>query len=363
MTSQTTPIASAIAGPAVARPSLAGLVGAELSRFFARRFVRIMVLFVLVVLALIALGYAANTTPITPEQRAVARAQAQAQVDEQLRMTEQLYQDCLTSQASNDPGKFGPGFNCEDLRTKIPGQFDLDLYADSFLPHQFVFVREADGVLYLAAAILCLFAFVVGASFIGAEWTSGGLTNLLLWRPRRLSLLTTKLGSGLLGVLIVCTGFLVVWIGTLWTIAATAGSTSGATPGLWRSIALSSVRILALALIAAVIGFALASLGRHTAMALGVFIGYLLVFEVGTRIVFSQLQVAFPERFTLVPYVVGWLTKKFTLYDFDVCRFSFDQCQPREYVITMATSAWVIGLLAALLLAAAMFTFRRRDVA
>lgn len=363
MTSNTTPIASATAGPAVAHPSLAGLVNAELRRFFARRFVRVMTLFVLSVLALIALGYAANTTPITPERRAAARAQAQAQIDEQIRLTEQLYQDCLTSQLSNEPGKFGPGVNCEDFRAKFPDRVDVDLYAESFLPRQFVFAREADDVLYLAAAILCLFAFVVGASFIGAEWTSGGLTNLLLWRPRRLPLLATKLGSGLLGVLIVCTGVLAVWIGTLWTIAATAGSTSGATAGFWRSTTLTSVRVLALALTAAVIGFALASLGRHTAMALGVFIGYLLVLELGTRIVFSQLQVAFPERFTLVPYVVGWLTKSLTLYDYNVCRFSFDQCEPREYVITMATSAWVIGLLAALLLGGALFAFSRRDVA
>ncbi|MGE5830676.1 MAG: ABC transporter permease subunit [Micromonosporaceae bacterium] len=363
MTNQTTPIAEAGAGPARGRPSLAGLVDAELRRFFARRFVLAMIAFVLGVLALIAIGYAANTTPINDQVRAEARARAQAQIDDQIRANEQIYQECLANQNGGTPGKFGPGFDCEQLRAKDPTSIDIDLYTDSLLPRQFVFVREADGVLYLAAAILCLFAFVVGASFIGAEWTSGGLTNLLLWRPRRLPLLATKLGSGLLGVLAACTGILVAWLGTLWTIAAAAGSTAGATAGFWRSTALTSVRILALALIAAAIGFALASLGRHTAMALGVFIGYLLVFEVGTRIVFGQLQVAFPERFTLVPYVVGWLNKSLTLYDYDVCRFSFDQCEPREYVITMASSAWVIGLLTALLVGGAMFTFSRRDVA
>jgi ABC-2 type transport system permease protein len=363
MTSHTTPIASATAGPAAAHPTLAGLVDAELRRFFARRFVRVMTLFVVGVLALIALGYAANTSPITPERRAAARAQAQAQIDEQVRQMEQIYRDCLASQATNDPGKFGPGFNCEDIRLKNPAEVNIDSYAESLLPQQFVFVNEIDDVLYLLAAILCLFAFVVGASFIGAEWTSGGLTNQLLWRPRRLPLLATKFGSGLLGVLIVGIGVLIGWLATLWTIATTAGSTAGATAGFWRSTALTSVRVLALTLVAAAIGFALASLGRHTAMALGVFIGYVLAFEFGTRIVFSQLRVAFPERFTLAPYVAGWLSKSLTLYDYDVCRFNFDRCEPREYVITLTSSAWVIGLLTALLIGGAMFAFSRRDVA
>ena len=30
-------------------------------------------------------------------------------------------------------------------------------------------------------------AFVIGASFVGAEWNSGGMMNLLLWRPQRLT--------------------------------------------------------------------------------------------------------------------------------------------------------------------------------
>jgi hypothetical protein len=338
------------------------LVRAEWSRFFARRFTRIMILFILALFGAIAIGYAANTAPITPEAIAQARAQAQAQIDEQIRYMEAEYQRCLNGQAAGEGKDFPPGFNCEDLRYKGLG-FSVDEYAQSMLPHQFRFVPESDGVLYLAAAILCMFAFVVGASFVGAEWTSGGLTNLLLWRPRRLPLLATKLGTGLAGIFVVSVGALVFWLGTLWTIAVTRGSTAGATSGFWQSIALSSLRVLGLTLAAAAVGFALASLGRHTAMALGCFIGYLLVVELGARIVFSAINVAFPERFTLMPYVVGWMGKKYVLYDYDVCRFSFDVCEPTRYVITWSTAAMVIGLLAAALVGGAMVAFRRRDVA
>ena len=37
------------------------------------------------------------------------------------------------------------------------------------------------------AAILALVGFVIGASFVGAEWSTGGMMNLLLWRPKRLT--------------------------------------------------------------------------------------------------------------------------------------------------------------------------------
>jgi len=338
------------------------LARAEWSRFFARRFNRIMVLFILALFAAIALGYAANTEPITPEAVARARVEAQAQIDQQIRYMEAEYQRCVTGQAAGEGKDFPPGFNCEDLRFKGTG-FTVDEYAQSMLPHQFRFVPESDGVLYLAAAILCMFAFVVGASFVGAEWTSGGMTNLLLWRPRRLPLLATKLATGLAGIFVVALGALAFWLGTLWTIAAARGSTAGATSGFWQSLSLSSLRVLGLTLAAAAVGFALASMGRHTAMALGFFIGYLLVVELGARIVFGAVNIAFPERFTLLPYVVGWMSKKYVLYDYDVCRFSFDVCEPTRYVITWSSAAWVIGLIAALLVGGAMFAFRRRDVA
>ena len=56
-------------------------------------------------------------------------------------------------------------------------------------------------MIVLFGGMLALFGFAVGASFVGAEWHSGGMMNLLLWRPRRLALLAQKLGALLLSVL------------------------------------------------------------------------------------------------------------------------------------------------------------------
>src|SRR5690606_7686101 len=121
---------------------------------------------------------------------------------------------------------------------------------------------------FLLAGLLALFAFVVGASFVGAEWRSGGMTNLLLWRPRRLEVFGAKLAA-LLGVVFGLTVLLsALWTGAFWLVATYRGITDTMTSGVWQSIGLAELRGLAMVLAAGTAGFALASLGRHTAMAM-----------------------------------------------------------------------------------------------
>jgi ABC-2 type transport system permease protein len=214
----------------------------------------------------------------------------------------------------------------------------------------------------VAAGVLTLFGFVVGASFIGAEWNSGGMMNLLLWRPRRITVLAAKLGTMLLGVLAISAGYLVIWVAAFWTIGATRGIVGELTSGFWQSLALDGVRAVALALAAAAVGFALASLGRHTAMALGVGIGYALVVEIGTFIIFGVLGTQYSQRFRLSTYVAAWLVKKITLYD------ETPVCDPtgctdlRTYVITWQQGGLVLGSIVVLSLLAAFAAMHRRDV-
>ena len=53
---------------------------------------------------------------------------------------------------------------------------------------------------------------------------------------------------------------------------------------MWQSFALDGARGIGLILAVAAIGFGLASLGRHTAMALGAAIGVFVISEIGLRI-------------------------------------------------------------------------------
>src|SRR5262245_3701722 len=166
------------------------LVRAEWSRFFARRFTRIMVLVVLGILALIGLGVALSTQKPT----AATVAEAERQLAFQREQNAQFRQQCEEEQRNppTDPqqrrfGPLPPGMTCADMVN------DEGLTAENFMPRVFGFRDEAPTLLMAAGGVLTLFAFAVGASFIGAEFSSGGLMNLLLWRPRRLPLLAGKL--------------------------------------------------------------------------------------------------------------------------------------------------------------------------
>jgi ABC-2 type transport system permease protein len=339
------------------------LVRAEVTRFFGRRFIVSMIGMITLIFAAIAIGFALNTQKITETDRAQARAQAEAFAEDTRRQMELEYQSCVANQATGQSDKFPADFPCEELRLKASGSFGVT--EATFLPVQFNFRQEAESTIYVAAAILCLFGFVVGASFVGAEWTSGGITNLLLWQPRRVPVLLTKLATAMGAVTAIGVGYLSVWTGVMWTIAVTRGVTGDPTSGFWQSLSLLGVRTLILTMGAAAAGFALASLGRHTALALGVGIGYAVVWELGTLIVFGLLRGTFSERFRLSTYVVAWLSKRYPIFDqFGPCVPTSDGgCNQAVYIINLPYAASVLGTVAAVFVAGAFVAFQRRDVA
>jgi ABC-2 type transport system permease protein len=328
------------------------LVRAEWSRLFARRFTRIMILLALVILALVALGIGLSSHHPTTAQRAAAQAQAdQVRAD-----TDRQRAECERAQAGGEPTeKIPPGFDCSQINAE-------HVDAANFLPYQYDFRRETPMLVRVLGGVLALLGFAVGASFVGAEWSSGGMTNLLLWRPRRVPVLLAKLGTLLAGVTaaaaLLGTGFLAA----LYGVAVWRGRLGGPTTGSLVSLGLDGLRALAVCLAASTIGFALASLGRHTAAALGVAVGWGLVAEVGLRIVLQITGVAKPERWFLSTYAAAWLNKGLKLVDYTACRNSMGECRPTNWTVTMAQSVTVAGVILAVLVVAAVASIRQRDI-
>jgi hypothetical protein len=328
------------------------LARAEWSRLFARRFTRIMLALILLVLGVVGVAVTLDSKPIT----AADHARAKEQVAQQVRDLEREAAACQAAQARGEDisQRYPPG--CDFGQAQVEERW--------FLPYQFDFKQETPTFLLFGAGILALFGFVVGASFVGAEWTSGAMTNLLLWRPRRLTVLATKLLTMLAGVTLMSAVYVALWIGAFWFIGRYRGTLGGAlTAGFWQSLALTGTRTVALCLVSAAAGFALASLGRHTAMALGAGIGYALVVEVGSMILFGVLGLRDPERWRLSTYVIGWLIKKYELARNAPPVCGPKGCQPEVYVITWGMSGAVMAAILAVLLAGAFVSMRRRDVA
>jgi hypothetical protein len=337
------------------------LFRAELSRLVGRRFTKIMTGTVLLVLVVIAIGFAVSSHQHNAATRATALAQIQQIKQQQL--AEQ--QACEAQQkdpsvTAPDGAKFPPGFDCSQLGAYTPTDADVN----NFQPHQFTFRTDTEQTVALLGFLLSLLAFAVGASFVGAEWSSGGMMNLLLWRPRRLRLLFGKLTALLFGALVTGVVVSAAWLVGMWAIASTRGDAGRITHGLLASLALTDARALALMLAAAVLGFGIASVGRHTATAMGVAIGYVVVLELGARIVLHLAGVARPERFLLSSYAIAWLDKSQQYYDDSSCRHQIGPfvCEPTRWLIHMNQGAVVGGVLVAVVLLWAFVSFRRRDI-
>lgn len=308
---------------------------AELSRLVARRFVQLMA-----VLLIAAFGITVATT-VAGSHRPTSAEWQQAEREVQLAEAriEQLREDCEEQQVS-------PTF-CD-------GYLDRDPRIEDYLFGVFVFSEEITELLYFMVAFLALFAFLVAASFVGAELTSGGMTNLLLWRPQRVTVLGTKLVTVLAAVLAASVVASVLYIGAFYAISEVTGVPGALDADFWSDLALTIVRGIGLVLYAAAIGFGAATLGRHTAAALGLVATYAIVWEIGARIVFEVIEAGRPDQYMLSSYIGAWMDGEVSFYD----RFISDQ-----YTLTWAHAAAVFAISLALIVGGAFATFRQRDLA
>ncbi len=336
------------------------LLVAEWKRFFARRFTRIMLVIVLVLLGIILIGTGRHSQTLGPADYASARSQQQ----EFLAQDKAQVAACEAANA-NGPAPAGSQYDTGGATcSEVYGSFTPSL--QNFLPGSWNFATEAKDMILLFGGILALFGFAVGASFVGAEWSSGNMANMLLWRPRRLALLGTKFAALLLGVFVSAVVLGAIWLGLLLGLAKFRGSMGHITPGLERSLALDGARGLGLALIVTALGFAIAAIGRGTVTALGIAVGYAVIVEGAGIFILNSLHVLRPERFILSRYVAAWLDKSYALEGPTICGPMTSQgqeCQPGpDWYMRMHSSAEVFAIGTAILLAWAFVAFRRRDV-
>lgn len=127
--------------------------------------------------------------------------------------------------------------------------------------------------------VLFVLGLVISASFVGAEWSSGSITTMLTWEPRRSRVYTAKtlVAALMIGVGTVATlAFLAV---IFLPVAAFRGTTEGLDGSTWWTLAGIWARGAGVAAFGACVGSALATMTRNTAGAIGVFFGYSLVIE------------------------------------------------------------------------------------
>ncbi|MEV4197267.1 ABC transporter permease subunit [Micromonospora globbae] len=331
----------------------------ELRRLVKRRFTRYMTLLGLLVLLAVVVGTFLTNEKLDADAIARAERQAEQSYQEQVRWTAQEKAACEAAKAAGtaDDGRYP-----DDCSVISPPPREA-IETSWFLPSTFDFRESFAETLIPFAGILALVGFVIGASFVGAEWSTGGMMNLLLWRPRRLTVLLTKLAALLTGLLTVTLAAAVAWFAGFWLVATFRGNTEKMTAGVWQSFTLTGLRAVALVLAVTAVGFALASLGRHTAMALGGVVAVMVVGQFGLGILLDMAGVRFPEAWLLPTYAVAWMQKKVTLEDWQSCNATvFGECKPDTFDVTWQQSSVLFVVGVAVILGAALWAMRRRDI-
>ncbi|MBA3727894.1 MAG: hypothetical protein H0W94_01570 [Actinobacteria bacterium] len=236
------------------------LLGVEFRRYLARRTMRVSILGAVAAIAVAGLITFVVSQRPTPEAAAEARAERQ-----------EVFDACVQGELGIDPEDLPPDQTIEEVCGQVvsgPG-LSQPQFALSSLPAVFVGTSVP----------LLLLAWVLAASFIGAEWHAGTVATQLTWEPRRLRVFLAK---ALVAIVLaaVLTVVLQALLGAaLVPAAAFRGSTEGLDEAWLREGLGVLLRGAVIAAIAAAFGYSIASVARNTAASMGLGFGYLIIFE------------------------------------------------------------------------------------
>lgn len=137
----------------------------------------------------------------------------------------------------------------------------------------------ATTILGPVASLLPIMAFVIGASYIGADVKTGMLEQLLTWEPRRLRFLVARIVASSTGVALLAMALGALLVALLFGLAVTAGTADGTSGELWANVAVAVVRLgLASALFCA-FGLAITVLVNNSVGSIVGFVIYWFIVE------------------------------------------------------------------------------------
>lgn len=334
-----------LGGEQTSAPRFGRLLATEFRRLAARRFTLVL-LGVCVVGYLIAVAFLFQSHA---KPTAADYAQATAQRDGQIKEYAASVAQCLAA-----PG--GSEQSCGTVPTA--GDFPVDQYLQNtpFRPEQVPDYTVAVGV------AVALAGFALGATFIGAEWSSRNVVAWLFYEPRRLRLLGAKLSAVSVAVLALSAFAQVVWALTArWLLAARGlpvSSLGDRAADFWTNVDGVQLRTALLVLPTVWLGFGLANLIRNTAAALGIAFVYFVVLESVIRAINPALQ---PYLFTTG--ASAWVTHGGVTVDgAPVYNQAQGYVMPEQIHVSNLHGAVTLLVYAGVVLAVSVWTFRARDI-
>jgi ABC-2 type transport system permease protein len=189
---------------------------------------------------------------------------------------------------------------------------------------------------------LIIVAWLLGASFLGAEWHAGTITTTLTWEPRRVRVFLSKLAAC---VVVVFAGTILIELllgAALLPAALFRGTTAGVDAAWAHDVAGVLLRAGAACGFGAALGYGIAAIGRNTAASLGAGFVYLVVIENLIR-----------------AYKPAW---QGSLLGDNMAAFLVGPSDPVIPGRSIAEAAAIVALYGAISLLAGLALFRRKDV-
>lgn len=325
--------------------SFPGLVGVELRRLWWRRLTK-----VALAAALVVTGVTVYTayTMTSPE----SLAQTLDSYEQQVAGFPQMVAECeRAQQEARSAGEVDADFGCQQMRAPTLEDFGV---ANPVPGAIFTGLLKTNGLFY------AFLAFVLGASFIAAEFSTGSLGNWLTFQPRRVRVGLSKLAAAAGGgLLVAAAGLGLAGLGA-WMVGVLNRPDSDlqlpVLTDLGEPLSHVLLRHVGLIMAAGVVGAALAFLIRNTGAVVGMAIGFVVVVEgiVAQGLTRGKLSPWLPST-----NITGFLERG-TTYAAEKC--TAGRCD-YSMVPLSYTHSWVYLLVLGLVLAsAALVVFRRRDV-
>jgi len=327
--------------PSERRAGTGALLRSELHRFRSRRFIQVLLgLAVLGWMAAVAIGLTAFGTPTAGDL-----AEARQRIEQEVAVQADLRQQCLADPGIPDrecpPEISASDFRVEDVVSKAP--FDLGSAGEA-------------GALGFGAAAAVL-AFLIGATWIGAEWSTRSVVALLFWVPQRMKVMGVKLAVLVLASALVGVAAQALWLAMAGILNAVAGNGEALPGGFWGDLLSTQGRGVLLAVITALLGFGLANLTRNTGAALGIGFVYFAILETAIRILRPSWEPWLLSNNAVGLLIPGGVTV-FVPGEVGAGGFQVQQ----EYLITNLQAGVVLAVVMTAVVAGGVVLFARRDI-
>jgi len=309
------------------------LLSAEIRRFLARRAVVLLLLTGFGLSVFVVGAELWSHRPVSAEalQEAEDRAAADAQSPHMQRELERCREH---------PRQYGG--NCQAM---VP-QAEWYLGENPLEPFQTI--KAVSMPISIAVGFMALLA---GTSFMGAEFSSGSISNVLLFEPRRWRVWLAKMTAAGLVVAVVATATVVVCYAAV-TALGIAWQDASYTADQWWTIAYRGLRSVLMVGASALLGAAITAALRSTIATAGLVLGYLLVGEALLRsVLFEQTA-----RWLASHHVAAFIDGKLKVQTYT------DEGPGKVFRFSLHESAVYLGVAMAVVLALSYVVFQRRDV-